>query len=617
VFYGCQKNLDTSDPSVLNNPTSSVANPLTVDMVQTWFESNYGKSKTISYPHPQTNSLSGDSTQHDFYFNQIFDITPTWTQAEISTYLSVNSIVIVPVKPIPFLDAKKQEYVFVCFRNELNQIDGRLQVYQPTYAYKKSHQTYDVQDFSGFMLQICLNGKVKRIFSYENGKFLTQIIALPNPNLGGSNLNGRSVICKGCYTDDPTSTWWHDVYCWFCELGSGTGDTGGANRLGETGENSLSTVGSSLDYGNNNVWPTNGTNTGSSTSGGSGLSLSAQITNGLFNTRAVVIAKLLEAGYTNNELSDMSTPALKALLTTWAKYEGAGFSPAEYSALRADEVLFGQVDGFFSNNLYDNDLMESFKEDFNSSEIEFEPESWGYPVNHPVTQAIKGFNSYIWRAFIGANNFSTIGFHKHARGEGEPLAYGKSIGAIGEGIFAKRLSDEAGFSTFITQNSKKGGYQHDALQRTVCFKLNSGSVQTTFVLKANFTNEDGETQSSDVWTFGNRNRRISVGKISYEVKTVDETSSSFNLIKAFKAGVTQVKDRVSVNGIDAGILVFDYDAYQIIRYEPEVVVALADLNAERNVNNQRRAFLRLERNLRSEADRAYYALINLVKNLQP
>jgi hypothetical protein len=336
----------------LNNPTSSVANPLTVDMVQTWFESNYGKSKTISYPHPQTNSFGGDSTVQDFYFNQIFDITPTWTQAEISTYLSVNSIVIVPVKPIAFLDAKKQEYVFVCFRNKQGQIDGRLQVYQPTYAYQKSHQTYDVQDFSGFMLQICLDGKVKRIFSYENGKFLTQIIASPNPNLGGNNLNGRSVICKGCYTDDPTSTWWHDVYCWFCELGSGTGDTGGANRLGETGENSLSTVGSSLDYGSNNAWPTNETNTGSSTSGGSGLSLSAQITNGFFNTRAVVIAKLLEVGYSNDELSDLSTPALKALLTTWAKYEGAGFSPSAYSALRADEVLFAQVDGFLNNESF-------------------------------------------------------------------------------------------------------------------------------------------------------------------------------------------------------------------------------------------------------------------------
>ncbi len=334
-------------------------------MVQTWFESNCGKSKKISYPHPQTNtnSLGEDSTQNDFYFNEIFDITPIWTAAEISTYLSVNSIVLVPVKPITFLDASKQEYVFVCFRNEKNQIDGRLQVYQPTRAYKKTHLTYDVQDFTGFMLQIGLSGKVERVFGYENGQLKTRINPLPNTSLGSSNLNVRG-NCPGCFTDDPTSSWWHDVGCWLCGIGIRASDTDGLNRNGNTGESNWNGVLGNTTLSLGNSTPTNYSPTGNSGNGGGNTSLSAQITNGFFNSRSVVIAKLLEVGYTNNELSDLSTPALKALLNIWAKYEGAGFSPAEYIALKADADLFAQVDGFLNQNGFTAENKETAK-DFN------------------------------------------------------------------------------------------------------------------------------------------------------------------------------------------------------------------------------------------------------------
>jgi hypothetical protein len=604
VFYGCQKNLERLDPSV---SAQSTANPLTVQMAQTWFESKYGKSKTISYPRSQTNtsSLNGDATHDDFYFNETFQITPTWSDAKISTYLSVHPIVIVPIKSIPFLDVKNQEYVFVCFRNELNQIDGRLQVYQPTFSYKKSHSKYDVRDFSGFMLQICLNGKVQKVFGYENGKFKLNVKLKANTNLGGGNLNVRG-NCPGCFTDDPTSSWWHDLKCWFCGLGGDNTITDGSGGGGSTD--------ASLGFSNQETTTTNTTTTtgGTGSYDNSGPIAGTGSTAGLYNQSDL-------SNQVDNTLFGVNGTVDQAAVNkanAQSRYLNAGFNLQEFDLLWADDVLFAQVDGFFDSNQHDVDVMKSFKDGFSLTENEFEPESWGYPVNHPVTQAIKGFNNYIWRAFVGSNNFSTKTFHKHTRGEGGADALGKSIGAIGEGIFAKRLNDAAGFSTFIAQNSRMGGYQHDILQRTVCFKATL-DPESYFTLKVNYTDGDGGNRATEVYTYKDKNSRFSVGKISYEVKTVDESSSVYNLKSAFEVGVTQVKDRALVNGIDAGILVFDLDAYQIIKNHPDVIAALSDLESVRNSLGHQKAFLRLEPNLRYEAGRAYYALKDLIKNIQP
>ena len=296
------------------------------------------------------------------------------------------------------------------------------------------------------------------------------------------------------------------------------------------------------------------------------------------------------------------------------KYLKADFGKNDYAELRTNPNVFTQVDGFLNNYQFDKDLTLALRNDFNADEIA--PDSWGYPAHHPVTQAFINFNPFIWKAFIASNNFSTIGFHNYIRGVGTSDGYGKSIGAIGEGIFAKRLSDDAGFTTFISQGSNKGGYQHDILQRTACFRIKIGSTESTFVLKVNYTDQDGERRSSDIWTFG-KDGKFSIGKISYEVKTVDEATNPYWIKKSLLDGVDQVKKRASIDGIDAGVLVFDYNAFQVIKDDPDVIAAIADLNSQKNSDNQQKAFIRLESGLRAEADRAYYALRDLTINLQP
>ena len=296
------------------------------------------------------------------------------------------------------------------------------------------------------------------------------------------------------------------------------------------------------------------------------------------------------------------------------KYLKADFDKNDYAELRTNPNVFTQVDGFLNNYQFDKDLTQALRNDFSADEIA--PDSWGYPAHHAVTQAFINFNPFIWKAFIASNNFSTIGFHNHVRGVGTGDSYGKSIGAIGEGIFAKRLSDDAGFTTFISQGSNKGGYQHDILQRTACFRIKIGSTESTFVLKVNYTDQDGERRSSDIWTFG-KDGKFSIGKISYEVKTVDEATNPYWIKKSLLDGVDQVKKRASIDGIDAGVLVFDYNAFQVIKDDPDVIAAIADLNSQKNSDNQQKAFIRLESGLRAEADRAYYALRDLTINLQP
>ena len=62
---------------------------------------------------------------------------------------------------------------------------------------------------------------------------------------------------------------------------------------------------------------------------------------------------------------------------------------------------------------------------------------------------------------------------------------------------------------------------------------------------------------------------------------------------------------------------FDKFAYEVIKNNPQVVNALDRLNNLRNSDGQRRGFLRIESNLRQEANNAYYALVNKIKNIAP
>jgi hypothetical protein len=149
-------------------------------MTQKWFESRYGKSLKIAPPSVQSFSATNDSS---YYFGETFQITPLWEFSKISSYLQSQPVVLVPVQPIRFLDAKNQQYALVFARDSNNQITSRLQVYEAYEDYKLTHSTINVNDFSGTMFQIGLNGKIERIYGLVDGQFRYRKILSPNQNL--------------------------------------------------------------------------------------------------------------------------------------------------------------------------------------------------------------------------------------------------------------------------------------------------------------------------------------------------------------------------------------------------------------------------------------------------
>ena len=156
------------------------ANPLTAEMTQKWFESQFGQSLTIAPPSIQSFSATNDSS---YYFNETFQITPLWAFSKISSYLQRQSVVLVPVQPIRFLDAKNQQYALVFARDANNQITSRLQVYEAYEDYKLTHPTLNVDDFSGTMFQITLDGRVERVYGLIDGKFRYRKILPPDKKL--------------------------------------------------------------------------------------------------------------------------------------------------------------------------------------------------------------------------------------------------------------------------------------------------------------------------------------------------------------------------------------------------------------------------------------------------
>jgi hypothetical protein len=169
VFYGCQKNLDTSDPSVSNNPITTITNPLTVDMVQTWFQSNYGKTHTIKLSE-DGGTLNGSLKSRSSSTN--FVVTPIWDNAKIAAYLKNRQIVIVPVEKIEELNKPLVGYCAVFFRDSVGKIGYTLQMYASKANYYSTHSNLRVNDFSGIFLQIRPDGQVKSPLAIEDGKIV-------------------------------------------------------------------------------------------------------------------------------------------------------------------------------------------------------------------------------------------------------------------------------------------------------------------------------------------------------------------------------------------------------------------------------------------------------------
>ncbi|MEM6272782.1 MAG: hypothetical protein AAF998_25435 [Bacteroidota bacterium] len=239
------------------------------------------------------------------------------------------------------------------------------------------------------------------------------------------------------------------------------------------------------------------------------------------------------------------------------------------------------------------------------------PPGPGYAQSHPVSKAIIAYNPNIWRAFHGSNNTSTIHFHQHAKGLAGPDARGKAIGAIGEGLFASRLTShpsETKSELFI--GADVGGFHHDSYQRTYLYTFAAGR----FELKVNHTDIYGNSRGSKVET--SRSGWISQGTISYEVKTLSANSDPSFILAQFLSGVSQVTARTKA--ADAGVLVFDQDAWNTVYNSPlrgDLMSAYNELTELRNSQGNQVGFLRLEQGLYDDANKSYHALKDRIKGL--
>jgi uncharacterized membrane protein YgcG len=146
-------------------------------MAQAWFSNNFGQTRTTLSN--QASAVGDDPYQ----LAQSITITPIWSQAAIASYMRVNPILFVPVRPIPFLDEAVSGYVLVFYRDSTGATQSKLQVYCPDSLYLVSHVKCNMSDFKGMMFQIDMSGHIGKIFKVNNGRVTTELFAhLRDPN---------------------------------------------------------------------------------------------------------------------------------------------------------------------------------------------------------------------------------------------------------------------------------------------------------------------------------------------------------------------------------------------------------------------------------------------------
>jgi RHS repeat-associated protein len=287
-------------------------------------------------------------------------------------------------------------------------------------------------------------------------------------------------------------------------------------------------------------------------------------------------------------------------------YRGARYYSADYGRFLSVDPLAGKFAGWSPYGYVLGNPVELVDPDGMA------PESGpGYSANHPVVKAIRSYNEYIWYAFEGSNNTSTTHFHLHAKGLSGADGRGKAIGAIGEGLFATRLtSNTSETGSALYMGRKIGGLHHDMLQSTNLFTLKHGR----FELKVNHTDINGVSRNSKVNVA--RTGFISQGTISYEVKTLSPKSDPAMLLSQFVTGVSQIAERTNV--ADAGVLVFDQAAWNVVYNSPhraDLMKAYNSLTGLKNSHGNQVGFLRLENGLYDDSNKSYHALKDQINGL--
>jgi hypothetical protein len=253
-----------------------------------------------------------------------------------------------------------------------------------------------------------------------------------------------------------------------------------------------------------------------------------------------------------------------------------------------------------------------------------------YPDNHPVSLFVKNFNPYIFYSFQQSNNTSLKQLHETSKGTGTSDGYGKGIGAIGEGLFAQRLSIPPIFSTRVQSVLGAKIYDNslppkityvDLITEQDCPENQYGY---SFV-DLNFTDLNGSPTSKRLSLRVNNQSymfatvRINKGLIAYEVKTYNPSNDESVLFKAFTEGVNQTIKRALIKDITAGVLVFDYDSFQKIYnspvYKTKVESVMNQLKAIKKYKFDQAVFLRLERNLWRDSNNAYHSILDQIRHL--
>ncbi len=248
--------------------------------------------------------------------------------------------------------------------------------------------------------------------------------------------------------------------------------------------------------------------------------------------------------------------------------------------------------------------------------IDVNGEGPGFPQNSPISQAIIKYNPFIYQSFEYSNNTSTIQLYALAKGQAGADAYPKAIGAVGEAIFAQRLTSHwSETNSNLNIGQRFSGYQVDLMQQTPLLRERDGAYGLE--LKVNFTDFKGNPMSSKLSVLTITNSDWGYGYISYEVKTIDPNSSIDKIYKSFATGINQAIDRTKV--ADASVLVFDTSAFRNLLNSPlgkEALIQLKRLTEIKDSMGEQRGFLRLENNLTSDSKKALYGVEDVIKDIQ-
>ncbi|MDT3405429.1 hypothetical protein [Mucilaginibacter terrae] len=251
-----------------------------------------------------------------------------------------------------------------------------------------------------------------------------------------------------------------------------------------------------------------------------------------------------------------------------------------------------------------------------------------YPDNHPVSMIIKNFNQYIYSAFRQSNNTSIRHLHLTTKGLDGGDGYRKAIGAIGEGIFAKRVASIPSISMarmlanakMIDNFNPTNQIYVDLLTEHKYTEVENGY---SFMI-VNHTDRFGNPIAQKLKLRRNSLSRnmgfsiINTGFIAYEVKTYNPSNTASNLWGGFKEGIEQTIERAFFRNVTAGVLVFDKTSFTNLynsSYHSQVEALLNRIKSMRNSNGDQAVFLKLEENLWIESNNAFYSIKDKIENL--